>query len=154
MGRSRIESLVSWFVKVAHPQEAHAVFYSASSFFFILSAYFVIIPLRDEGAISLGLANLPELFVGSLFLTLLAAPLSTLVFSLPNLSRPKALVLILRFFNVSLAAFFILWVSSSPGYSLSTFKGFVMKSSTIKEELKIEVGKSTPAYSSGWGDHG
>ncbi|XP_074372698.1 uncharacterized protein LOC141713269 isoform X2 [Apium graveolens] len=154
VGRSGVESLVSWFVKVAHPQEAHAVFYSASSFFFILSAYFVIIPLRDEGAISLGLANLPQLFVGSLFLTLLAAPLSTLVFSLPNLSRPKALVLILRFFSVSLAVFFILWVSSSPGYSLSNFKGFVMKSSTIKEELKIEVGKSTPAYSSGWGDHG
>lgn len=154
VGRSRIELLVSWFVKVAHPQEAHAVFYSASSFFFILSAYFVIIPLRDEGAISLGLANLPELFVGSLFLTLLAAPLSTLVFSLPNLSRPKALILILRFFGVSLSVFFILWVSSSPGYSLSTFKGFVMKSSTIKDELKIEVDKSTPAHSSGWGNHG
>ncbi|WOG96983.1 hypothetical protein DCAR_0416322 [Daucus carota subsp. sativus] len=153
VGRSRIESLVSCFVKVAHPQEAHAVFYSASSFFFILSAYFVIIPLRDEGAISLGLANLPELFVGSLFLTLLAAPLSTLVFSLPNLSRPKALVLILRFFSLSLAVFFILWVFSSPGYSLSTFKGFVMKSSTIKDELKIEVDKSTQASSSGWGDH-
>lgn len=29
-----------------------------------------------------------------------------------------------------------------------------MKESTIKEELKIDVGKSTPAYSSGWGDHG
>ncbi|RWV94639.1 hypothetical protein BHE74_00032387, partial [Ensete ventricosum] len=56
----------------------------------ILTAYFVILPLRDEGAISLGLDNLPGLFVGSLFLTLLAAPISTLVFSLPNI--PKARV--------------------------------------------------------------
>ena len=57
----------------------------------ILSAYFVVLPLRDEGAISLGLSNLPGLFLGSLALTLVAAPLSTLVFSLPNLSKAKVL---------------------------------------------------------------
>lgn len=55
----------------------------------ILSAYFVVLPLRDEGAISLGLSNLPGLFLGSLFLTLVAAPVSTLIFSLPNLSKAK-----------------------------------------------------------------
>lgn len=55
----------------------------------ILSAYFVVLPLRDEGAISLGLGNLPGLFVGSLLLTLVAAPVSTLVFSMPNLSKGK-----------------------------------------------------------------
>ncbi|KAF2319246.1 hypothetical protein GH714_014206 [Hevea brasiliensis] len=55
----------------------------------ILSAYFVVLPLRDEGAISLGLSNLPGLFVGSLALTLIAAPLSTLIFSLPNFSKAK-----------------------------------------------------------------
>lgn len=55
----------------------------------ILSAYFVVLPLRDEGAISLGLENLPGLFAGSLCLTLIAAPVSTLIFSLPNLSKGK-----------------------------------------------------------------
>lgn len=55
----------------------------------ILSAYFVVLPLRDEGAISFGLSNLPGLFVGSLVLTLIAAPVSTLIFSLPNLSKNK-----------------------------------------------------------------
>lgn len=49
----------------------------------------MVLPLRDEGAISLGLGNLPSLFVGSLILTLFAAPLSTLIFSLPNLSKSK-----------------------------------------------------------------
>lgn len=57
----------------------------------ILSAYFVVLPLRDEGAISLGLGNLPSLFVGSLLLTLVAAPVSTLMFSLPNLSKSKVM---------------------------------------------------------------
>lgn len=155
IGRSRIETIVSFFVTVVHPHEIYAVFYSASSFFFvscnifrkiflritklwmnirssdiyivhifflgislgyrildflifvilfliallklvqeflcmqILSAYFVVLPLRDEGAVSLGLGNLPGLFVGSLFLTLVATPLSTLIFSAPNLSRAK-----------------------------------------------------------------
>ena len=57
----------------------------------ILSAYFVVLPLRDEGAISLGLSKLPGLFMGSLALTLIAAPLSTLVFSMPNLSKAKVM---------------------------------------------------------------
>lgn len=114
IGKSRVEAFMSWFVKV-HPHETSSLFYSTSTFFFILSAYFVVLPLRDEGAISLGLGNLPGLFVGSLLLTLVAAPLSTLIFSLPNLSKGKALVFIHRFFSVSLVVFFILWVSSSPG---------------------------------------
>lgn len=66
----------------------------------LLSAYFVILPLRDDGAISLGLGNLPELFVGSLVLTLVAAPVSTVVFSLPSLSKGKVrriLILIFTF---------------------------------------------------------
>lgn len=55
----------------------------------ILSSYFVVLPLRDEGAISLGLNNLPGLFVGSLLLTLAAAPVTTVIFSLPNVSKAK-----------------------------------------------------------------
>lgn len=51
----------------------------------------MVLPLRDEGAISLGLSNLPGLFMGSLALTLVAAPVSTLVFSLPNLSKGKVI---------------------------------------------------------------
>uniref|UniRef100_A0A5B7BNS0 ADP,ATP carrier protein n=1 Tax=Davidia involucrata TaxID=16924 RepID=A0A5B7BNS0_DAVIN len=153
ISRSRIEAIVSLFVSV-HPHETSALFYSSSCFFFILSAYFVVLPLRDEGAISLGLANLPGLFVGSLALTLVAAPVSTLIFSLPNLSKGKALVLIHRFFSVSLVLFFILWHSSSPGYSLSNMKGLFSMSSTLKEELKVEVNQASPAFSVGWDNHG
>lgn len=58
----------------------------------ILCAYFVVLPLRDEGAISLGLSSLPGLFVGSLVLTSIAAPVATLIFSLPNVSKGKVCV--------------------------------------------------------------
>ncbi|CAK9135878.1 unnamed protein product [Ilex paraguariensis] len=153
IGRSRIEAIVSLFVTV-HPHETSALFYSTSCFFFILSAYFVVLPLRDEGAISLGLGNLPGLFMGSLALTLIAAPVSTLIFSLPNLSKAKALILIHRFFSASLVIFFILWSYSSPGNSLSNFKNLISTSSVIKEELKVEVNQTSSPHFAGWGNHG
>ncbi|KAE8792735.1 ADP,ATP carrier protein [Hordeum vulgare] len=81
----------------------------------ILSAYFLVLPLRDEGAILLGLGALPGLFVGSLVLTALAAPVASLAFSLPSVPKSKALVLIHRFFSISLLVFFMLWFASKPG---------------------------------------
>ncbi|XP_077239158.1 TLC ATP/ADP transporter isoform X2 [Tasmannia lanceolata] len=151
--RSRVEAIVSSIVTV-HPHEISALIHSSSCFFFILSAYFVILPLRDEGAISLGLTNLPELFVGSLVLTLIAAPVSTIIFSLPNLSKGKALVLIHRFFSVSLVVFFILWYASTAGYSPLTSKDSVSRSSLVKEDGKVDVSEGSPAHSAGWGQHG
>ncbi|RYR05476.1 hypothetical protein Ahy_B06g085343 isoform D [Arachis hypogaea] len=100
MGRSRLDALVSVFVTV-HPHETSALLHSFFCFFFILSAYFVVLPLRDEGAISLGLSNLPGLFVGSLVLTLIAAPVSSLIFSLPNLSKNKVLLNFYMYFILS-----------------------------------------------------
>lgn len=142
VGRDRIEAFISIFVTVL-PHELSALLYSTSTFFFILSAYFVVLPLRDEGAISLGLGNLPSLFVGSLLLTLVAAPVSTLIFSLPNLSKSKALALIHRFFGVTLVAFYILWLSSTPGSSPFNIK-----------ELKVEVSHTNTPNSSSWSNHG
>ncbi|MFS7961046.1 hypothetical protein Hanom_Chr08g00710161 [Helianthus anomalus] len=133
MSRQRLQSIISTLVTI-HPHETLNVFFSTSTFFFVLSAYFVVLPLRDEGAISLGVHNLPGLFAGSLVLTLIAAPLTTLIFSSPNISKARALVLIHRFFSASLVLFFILWMFSSPANS----KGFVSTSSVIKEEVKAE----------------
>ncbi|XP_066359149.1 uncharacterized protein [Miscanthus floridulus] len=93
---------------------------AAATFFFILSAYFVVLPLRDEGAISLGLDTLRGLFAGSLLLTVVAAPIASLAFSLPSIPKPKALVMIHRFFSISLLAFFVLWYTSTPGQSGTT----------------------------------
>ncbi|KAK7320845.1 hypothetical protein VNO77_30695 [Canavalia gladiata] len=152
MGRSAFDTVVSLFVTV-HPHETSALLHSFFCFFFILSAYFVVLPLRDEGAISLGLSNLPGLFIGSLVLTLIAAPFSSLIFSLPNVSKGKALVLIHRFFSVSLILFFILWYSSSAGYSTSNMTGSTALTYPTKEEVKIgEKGSLTSSL--GWDNHG
>ncbi|XP_073222911.1 uncharacterized protein [Cicer arietinum] len=149
MGRSRFDVLVSVFVTV-HPHESSALLHAFFCFFFILSAYFVVLPLRDEGAISLGLSNLPGLFVGSLLLTVIAAPFSSLVFSLPNVSKNKALVFIHRFFSVSLIVFFILWHYSSAGYSTSNVTGSTAL--TSKEGKPGDQGSLTSSF--GWDNHG
>ncbi|KAB1217599.1 hypothetical protein CJ030_MR3G002746 [Morella rubra] len=152
ISRSRLNVVISAFVTV-HPHETSAVLHSSSCFFFILSAYFVLLPLRDDGAISLGLSNLPGLFVGSLLLTLIAAPLSTLVFSLPHLSKGKALVLIHRFFSASLVVFFILWLSSS-GNSPSISEGSVVTSSTSKEDQQGDNNQVSSTSSEDWDNNG
>ncbi|KAJ6297007.1 hypothetical protein OIU78_022685 [Salix suchowensis] len=156
MWRPRLDAILSTFVSV-YPHETSPLLHSSSCFFFILSAYFVVLPLRDEGAISLGLSKLPALFIGSLFLTLIAAPLSTLLFSFPNFSKSKALLLIHRFFSVSLVLFFILWhfsSSSSAEFSLSKSKGTVSISTELKEDLKVDVNRTSSTYSGSWDDHG
>ncbi|TVU27345.1 hypothetical protein EJB05_29950, partial [Eragrostis curvula] len=114
--RARTEAAVASMVAV-RPHEMPPLLNAAATFFFILSAYFVVLPLRDEGAISLGLDTLPGLFAGSLVLTVLAAPVASLAFSLPSIPKPRALVLIHRFFSISLLAFFVLWFASTPGKS-------------------------------------
>ncbi|KAL8162656.1 hypothetical protein V2J09_014145 [Rumex salicifolius] len=133
--RSRLEAILLTFVSV-RTHEISTLLHSSSCFFFILSAYFVLLPLRDEGALSLGLSTLPTLFIGSLLLTLIAAPISTLVFSLPNLSRRKALVFIHRFFSLSLIAFFILWHSSSAGFMPLNVKDSVSALQEINDQAK------------------
>ncbi|XVE86076.1 hypothetical protein DITRI_Ditri18aG0007400 [Diplodiscus trichospermus] len=149
ISRRRLDAFISIFVTV-HPHEIPALLHSSSSFFFILSAYFVVLPLRDEGAISLGLSNLPGLFIGSLLLTLIAAPVSTLIFSLPNLSKVKALVLIHRFFSVSLVVFFILWHTSSMESLQSQSKDSV----AFSTQPKVNIDQASPVDSKGWGNCG
>ncbi|KAI5008914.1 hypothetical protein ZWY2020_009962 [Hordeum vulgare] len=102
----------------------------------ILSAYFMVLPLWDEGAISLGLGALPGLFAGSLVLTVLAAPVASLAFTLPSVPKSRALVLIHRFFSISLLVFFMLWFASKPG------------SPTTAQSSEDSLNK--PA---GWGNH-
>ncbi|KAJ0266357.1 TLC ATP/ADP transporter [Hirschfeldia incana] len=143
-GRFRLDAVVSSIVTV-HPHEIPALLHSSSCFFFILSAYFVVLPLRDEGAISLGLSKLPVLFVGSLFLTLIAAPVSTLIFSLPNLSKSKALVIIHRFFSLSLVLCFLLW-RASPTESISK------DASDLTKDPNVGIDGASPV--SGWDSHG
>ncbi|KAI4372898.1 hypothetical protein MLD38_011079 [Melastoma candidum] len=153
VSRWRSHEILSIFVTV-HPHETSPLLHSSGCFFFILSAYFVVLPLRDEGAISLGLSNLPSLFVGSLVLTLIVAPLSTLVFSSSTISKAKGLVLIHRFFGLSLVVFFALWHFSSPGLSPLKMKGSTYASSTDDGDQGIDLHHALSPDPATGQDHG
>ncbi|CAK9859248.1 unnamed protein product [Sphagnum jensenii] len=109
MANTYIEAILGKFVHV-HQSEIRPLLHAFSAFFFLLSAYFVVLPLRDEAAISLGTSALPMLFLASLVLTMLAAPASSYLLSYPHLPKGRALVLLYRFFGGSLIFFFLLYV--------------------------------------------
>jgi ATP:ADP antiporter, AAA family len=64
--------------------EVRAMLMSAAFFFFVLSGYFILRPIRDELAVASGVRGLPNLFLMTLGATLLLNPLfSALVVRLP-----------------------------------------------------------------------
>ncbi|KAH9549494.1 hypothetical protein CY35_10G023200 [Sphagnum magellanicum] len=120
MANAYIEAILGKFVHV-HQSEIQPLLHAFSAFFFLLSAYFVVLPLRDEAAISLGTSALPMLFLASLVLTMLAAPASSYLLSYPHLPKGRALVLLYRFFGGSLIFFFLLYVMvPAPALSVAT----------------------------------
>ncbi|KAJ7518541.1 hypothetical protein O6H91_21G073400 [Diphasiastrum complanatum] len=126
---SRLSSIVAAFVHV-HPHELASLLYAFAAFFFLLSAYFMVLPLRDEAALSLGAKTLPTLFLGSLVLTMLAAPVSSMILSSNNLLKGKGIVLLYRLFGGSLVLFLLLYNVVPANQSSKRFQA-------LKEELTI-----------------
>lgn len=86
--------------------EVPALLLSCAYFFCILSAYYIIRPIRDEMGVAGGVRNLPWLFTGTLVVMLLAnPPFAALV---AKLRRRTFVSLTYRFFMVNLLLFFVL----------------------------------------------
>jgi ATP:ADP antiporter, AAA family len=80
---NRAHAVLSRVVDV-RPDELRAMLMSAAFFFFVLSGYFVLRPIRDEIAVTAGTSRLPWLFMGTLIATLIINPLfSALVVRFP-----------------------------------------------------------------------
>ncbi|MEQ1911938.1 MAG: MFS transporter [Vicinamibacterales bacterium] len=86
------------------PQEAAAVGWSWLFFFCVLSAYYVIRPIRDDMGVAGGVDNLPWLFTGSLVGMLAANP--PFAFIASRLPRARFVSLAYRFFALNLLLFF------------------------------------------------
>jgi len=86
--------------------ELRALLLSCAYFFCVLSAYYVLRPIRDEMGIAGGVRNLPWLFTGTLLATLAAQPFfAALVARFP---RRQFIPYTYRFFMLNLVGFFIL----------------------------------------------
>lgn len=98
------------------PPEVAALLWSCLYVFCVLSAYYVIRPIRDEMGVQGGVDNLQWLFTGTL-LTMLAfnAPFGALVKRLP---RKNFISITYRFFMLNLIAFVICFEFASAGQNV------------------------------------
>ena len=86
--------------------EVHALAWSCAYFFFVLSSYYIIRPLRDAMGVAGGTRNLQWLFLGTLSaMFVVHPPFAALVARLP---RRRFVTLANRFFLLNLAVFYVL----------------------------------------------
>jgi ATP:ADP antiporter, AAA family len=98
--------------------EVNAMLMSFVFFFFVLSGYFVLRPIRDAVAAASGVQQLPWLFAGTLTATLLFNPLfSALVVRYP---ARKFVPISYQFFIANLLVFYVLMRFVSPGENSAT----------------------------------
>ena len=113
--RSPLTALLQRAVDVTD-EEVRAVLYSCGYFFFLLAAYYIIRPLRDEMGAAGGVRNLAWLFTGTLTAMLLLHPVYAALMA--RVPRTKALTIVYRFFGLNLVIFFILLKISSGGANI------------------------------------
>lgn len=131
------------------PGEGRALSWAFAYFFFVLCAYYVLRPIRDEMGVAAGVANLQWLFSATFVVMLLAMPgFGALVARLP---RRSFITWVYRFFALSLLGFWALlhfdiarvhvaralfvWVSVFNLFVVTVFWGF------MSERFGFERGK-------------
>ena len=103
------------------PNELAAVAWSWLFFFAVLSAYYVIRPIRDDMGVAGGVQNLPWLFTGSLTGMLLANP--PFAYLVARLPRARFVSWGYRFFALNLIAFFALLQWGPPAQQVWIGRG-------------------------------
>lgn len=87
--------------------EVRAMFLACAYFFFVLSSYYVLRPIRDEMGVAGGVRNIPWLFTATLIAMIVANPIfSALVARFP---RRKFVPYTYHFFILNLVAFWLMW---------------------------------------------
>ena len=118
---SAIDQLLKRAVEV-RDDEIRLLLLSCAYFFFVLSAYYILRPLRDEMGVAGGVRNLQWLFTGTLVVMLAAhPPFAALVAKLP---RTRFVSLTYRFFMVNLLIFFALLQMASESYNIWIGRAF------------------------------
>src|SRR5262249_24917322 len=121
-GSSRLHSMVRRAVDI-RAVEVRAVLTSFAFFFFLLSAYFVLRPIRDAVAAASGVSKLPWMFAGTLAATLALNPFfSWLVVRFPV---RRVIPIAYQFFVVNILIFYAIlrFVSTGEGSAADVWAG-------------------------------
>lgn len=103
--------------------EVRSMIVSALFFFFLMSSYFALRPIRDAVAASSSVSQLPRLFLGTLAVTLLCNPLfSWLVVRIPV---RRVIPISYQFFVASFLLFYVVlrFVSAGEGSAVDVWMG-------------------------------
>jgi AAA family ATP:ADP antiporter len=104
------------------PDEVAALAWAWLYFFAVLSAYYVIRPIRDEIGVAGGIENLPWLFTGTLIgMTVANPPFAALV---ARLSPARFISITYRFFISNLLLFLVLLQTTSGSVNLWSGRAF------------------------------
>ena len=96
----------------ARPEEVRAMLMAFAYFFFVLSGYFILRPIRDTVAAASGVSQLPWLFAGTLTVMLICNPLfSALVVRFPV---RRFIPITYHFFIANLLVFFVVMRMAPP----------------------------------------
>ncbi len=109
------------------PGETRVLVLSFLTFFFLLTSYYILRPLRDERAIAGGVAALPWLFSTTFLVMLVVVPLWSALLS--RVSRRRIVPLVYRFFLLNLAAFAVLL--RIPGAEVVSARAFFVWTSVF-----------------------
>jgi AAA family ATP:ADP antiporter len=109
--------------------ETAALVASCAYFFFILSAYYVIRPVRDEMGVAGGVENLAWLFTATLVGMLLMHPLFTALVA--RFPRRRFVPLIYRFFILNLVVFFLLFRAADADQAVWIGRAFFIWTSVF-----------------------
>jgi len=136
--RRGMTSLIARFTGCAD-REAKLAAWSFAYFFFLLSGYYILRPLRDEMGVRGGIDHIQWLFTGTFLLSLAAVPAYAWLVS--RLPRRKFLPVVYHFFTLNLilfwitllsgfnpewtARFFFMWVSVFNMFVVSVFWSFM-----------------------------
>ena len=121
------------------PEEVRALLWSFAYFFFLLAAYYVLRPVRDEMGIAGGVKNLPWLFTATFIVMLTVVPVfGAMVARIP---RRRFIPLVYHFFVANILIFWLLltfkfamantakvffvWISVFNLFAVSVFWSFM-----------------------------
>lgn len=141
MMNAPLQPVPAWLNRIVtvRPDEIRALLWSFAYFFFLLAAYYVLRPVRDEMGIAGGVKNLPWLFTATFLVMLAAVPVfGALVARLP---RRRFIPLVYHFFAANILIFWLLltfkvamadtakvffvWISVFNLFAVSVFWSFM-----------------------------
>lgn len=130
-----------WLARIVtvRPGEVRALCWSFAYFFFLLAAYYVLRPVRDEMGLAGGIKNLPWLFTATFVVMLAVMPLFGAVVA--RVPRQRFIPLVYHFFTANILVFWLLltfkvamadtarvffvWISVFNLFAVSVFWSFM-----------------------------